>query len=570
MSVAVKEITLASRDSLLALAQTIAAALRLEAAGFTPRIESMKTAGDIRLHAPLYEVAQQSGSKEGRAFFTRELDDALLSGRADAAVHSFKDLPTETVPGIGEPYFFSEERGSDVLLLQDKFAFGDDGAGLVIGTSSLRRIHQLSLVLPAARTVTLRGNVITRLEKLLAGEKGINAILIATAGLRRLIDFADIPENRYAHLLKPAALEHIRRELARFAASKAALNRAIELPERYFPTAPGQGVLALQLSAAAEARFAKEISAVFADHHAIAQRVMQERRIMTELMTGCHAPLGVSALPGDDRRIVACYSRKSTTDPVRFSDSVWLEREFGADSATFAQELRHAKEKIYWWGFKAPPQDTGLPLEFVQAVEQKALETKWAGAPPEAIFVASARAAEWVASQRELSNLSLYAAGTETLNVLKSLIPDAKIQPVTGKGFTQALQAIQNTRAQLLWVGSVQGEKHARTAAREFPAARFLPVYTNIPLSPQLPAAAPGALHVLTSAVAAEAFVRWVTEVNAVRPVISCFGESAARTVKAAGFAVYHLSGANDFADLLRELRGDTALLRERWQLKEL
>mgnify|MGYP005853759961 CR=1 FL=1 len=204
--------------------------MRLETAGFVPRIVSMKAAGDIKLNAPLYAVAAQPGAKEGRAFFTRELDDALLSGRADAAVHSFKDLPTEKVPGIGDPIFFCEEHGSDVLLLGKHIALAPDGAGLVIGTSSLRRIHQLQLVLPRATTVTLRGNVITRLEKLLAGDDGINSILIASAGLRRLTGFAELPESKYAHLVPPAVLEHIRRELARLAASKAARERAIELP----------------------------------------------------------------------------------------------------------------------------------------------------------------------------------------------------------------------------------------------------------------------------------------------------------------------------------------------------
>ncbi|HNL55622.1 MAG TPA: hypothetical protein PKI36_14510 [Turneriella sp.] len=564
-----KEITLASRDSLLALTQTIEAAMRLEAAGFAPRIVSMKTAGDIKLNAPLYSVAQQSGNKEGRAFFTRELDDALLSGRADAAVHSFKDLPTEKVPGIGEPYFFCEEHGSDVLLLGEKTVMSTDGAGLVIGTSSLRRIHQLQLVLPAARTVTLRGNVITRLEKLLAGENEINAILIAAAGLRRLTAFAEVPENRYAHLVVPAALEHIRRELARLAASEAARARAIELPERYFPTAPGQGVLALQLSAEAEARYSGAVAAVFAEHQQIARRVMQERRIMTELMTGCHAPLGVSALRGDEHRIVACYSRKSTTEPVSFSDSVWFERELGADSTAIAQELKLPREQIYWWGFKAPPQNSGLPLQFVPAVEQKPLEVQWSGALPEAVFVASPRAAEWVSAQKDLLNLPFYTAGAETGHVLKSLIPAAQITPVAGKGFAQALKVFSNKQVQLLWVGSADGEKRARATAQEFPAARFLPVYTNLPLRRKLPAPVAGALHVLTSAMAAEAFVRWAAEAGNIDPQICCFGESAVEIVKATGMPVYHASEANDFSALVRELKGDTGLLRERWQLKE-
>lgn len=543
--------------------------MRLEAAGFAPRIVSMKTAGDIKLNAPLYAVAQQSGSKEGRAFFTRELDDALLSGRADAAVHSFKDLPTEKVPGISEPVFFCEEHGSDILLLGKETQLTPDGSGLVIGTSSLRRIHQLRLVLPRATTVTLRGNVITRLEKLLAGENGINAILIAAAGLNRLTAFAEIPEERYTHLVDPAVLVHIRRELMRLAASTAARTKVIELPERYFPTAPGQGVLALQLSAAAEARYAEDVAAVFGEHGQIAGRVMQERRIMTELMTGCHAPLGVSALRGNGGRIVACYSRNSTTEPVSFSDSVWFERELGTDSATFARELKLAREQIYWWGFKAPPQEAGLALQFVPAVEQEPLDVEWSGALPEAVFVASPRAAEWVAAHEKLRALPLYAAGAETGQVIRSLIAGANLASAEGKGFAAALAALPHQDIPLLWIGSADGEARARRAARNFSATSFLPVYKNLPVTPQQLTAPKDALHVLTSAVAAEAFVRWATGSGKENLLICCFGESAVDIVKAAGMLVYSVSEAEDFTALLRELKGDTGLLRERWRLKE-
>jgi hydroxymethylbilane synthase len=565
-----KEIILASRDSLLALTQTIEAAMRLEMAGFTPRIVSMKTAGDIKLSAPLYAVAGHSGAKEGRAFFTRELDDALLSGRADAAVHSFKDLPTEKVPGIGEPIFFCEESGSDVLLLAADATLSSDGAGLVIGTSSLRRIHQLQLVLPRAHTVTLRGNVITRLEKLLASDNGINAILIASAGLRRLTDFVAVPEQKYAHLLTPWALEHIRRELARLAASTAARARMIELPERYFPTAPGQGVLALQLSAAAEARYAKEVAGVFTEHQQIASRVMQERRIMTELMTGCHAPLGVSALRDNDQRIVACYSRKSTTEPVSFSDSVWFERQPGIDSAAFARELKLPLKTIFWWGFKAPPEQSGLPLQFVPAVEQKPLDVPWSGTLPEAVFVASPRAAEWVSAQEELKKLPLYAAGAETAELIRTLIPGASVAQTAGKGFAAALAALTNQNLQLLWVGSADGEARARKAAEQFPATRFLPVYRNVAVVPQHLDADQGALHVLTSAVAAEACLSWAKAAGRRDLLTCCFGHSAAEVVSAAGLNVYAVSEAPDFTTLIRELKGDPTLLRERWEFKEL
>ncbi|GAB4431201.1 MAG: hypothetical protein OHK0011_14040 [Turneriella sp.] len=565
-----KEITLASRDSLLALTQTIEAAMRLEAAGFAPRIASMKTAGDIKLNAPLYAVAQQSGSKEGRAFFTRELDDALLSGRADAAVHSFKDLPTEKVPGIGEPVFFCEEHGSDVLLLGAGTSLSCDGTGLVIGTSSLRRIHQLQLVLPKALTVTLRGNLITRLEKLLASENGINAILIAAAGLKRLTGFARLPEQKYAHLLTQAALEHVRRELARLAASEAALAKMMELPERYFPTAPGQGVLALQLSAAAEARFGKEVAGIFTEHEQIARRVMQERRIMTELMTGCHAPLGVSALRDNDRRIVACYSRKSTTEPLSFADSVWFERQPDSDSAALAQELKLPRTQILWWGFKAPPEESGLPLQFVPAVEQKPLNLQWSGTLPEAVFVASPRAAEWLGTQEQLRKLPLYAAGPETAESIRSMMPEALVLQGNGKGFASVLATLTGQNLHLLWIGSSDGEARARSAAQNFPATRFLPVYKNLPVVPHHLKADKEALHVITSAVAAESFVRWAATTSNRDLQICCFGDSAADVVIAAGLTVYALSEARDFATLIRELKGDTTLLRERWQLKEL
>jgi porphobilinogen deaminase/uroporphyrinogen-III synthase len=564
-----KKITLASRDSLLALTQTIEAALRLEAAGFVPRIVCMKTAGDIKLNDPLYAVAQQSKSKEGRAFFTRELDEALVSGRADAAVHSFKDLPTEKVPGIGEPIFFCEERGSDVLLLGKHTELASDGAGLIIGTSSLRRMHQLQLILPRATTVTLRGNVITRLEKLLAGDNGINSILIASAGLRRLTGFAELPESKYAHLLPQDALEHIRRELTRLAASRTACERAIEFPERFFPTAPGQGVLALQLSKKAEERYATEIATVFAEHSQIAGRVMHERRIMSELMTGCHAPLGVSALRGDDPRIIACYSRQSTTEPVSFADSVWFERRLGKNTTAIAQELRRPTEQIFWWGAKAPAQDAGVPLHFVPAVEQKPLDARWSGETPDAVFVASQKAAEWVAAQASLNTLPMYAAGAQTAQSLQSLIPGVRVMAAPGKGFMQVLGLLTNKSIRLLWVGSADGEARARAAARDFVATEFLAVYTNLPVRPQQLEAGKDSLHVVTSAAAAQAFATWATETGVQYPLVCCFGSSAAEILQTYGIDIYHASEADDFATLIRELRGDTGLLRERWQLKE-
>lgn len=566
-----RTITLASRDSLLALAQTITAALRLEQAGFTVKILTMKTAGDLSLNAPLYEVAQKSYPKEGRAFFTKELDEALLSDRADAAVHSFKDLPTESVDGISAPLFFGEVTGNDALLLRQGAILSAGGEHLVIGTSSLRRIHQVQLLLPQAVTVTLRGNVITRLHKLLSGDRGMNAILIAEAGIQRLVDFAMLPEERYVHFVTPEVLAHIRSELLRFHAAYAALERRIALPEQYFPTAPGQGVLALQLSARAAAKLGSSIAGIFAEHEAITARVAYERRIMAELMTGCHAPLGVSAFVDSktgEKKIFACFSRKVTTEPLVFADSVWYERILQNNLAMFVHELRAGSKHLIWWGFKKPPQDDALMIDFVAAIRQVAVPVG-SYQIPEAVFAASPQAADWIATEPALAALPLYAAGKETALHLAHCIAGARIIQTIGKGFSSVLSSLPSKGMHLLWVGSVEGEERARRQAQDFPHVHFLPVYKNEPVVPQHLSYPEKTLHVLTSRVAAEAFAMWVEKVRLENPVICCFGDSAAEVVRQRGWLLYYVSNASCFAEFIRELKGDPLLLRERWHVEE-
>ena len=290
---------------------------------------------------------------------------------------------------------------------------------------------------------------------------------------------------------------------------------------------------------------------------------------MTELMTGCHAPLGVSALRGDDPRIIACYSRKSTTEPVSFADSVWFERRLGTNSTALAQELRRSVGQVFWWGAKAPAHDASLQLHFVPAVKQKPLDARWSGERPEAVFVASQQAAEWVAAHASLGTLPMYTAGAQTAQVLQSLVPGARVTAAPGKGFAQALALLKNKSVRLLWVGSADGEARARAVSRGFTAVEFVAVYTNLPVRPQQLSAGKDSLHVVTSAVAAQAFAAWAADAGMERPLVCCFGDSAVEGLQAAGIAVYHASEADDFATLIRELRGDTSLLRERWQLKE-
>lgn len=576
-------ITLASRDSLLALAQTVDAAMRFKAAGFTPRIVSLKTAGDVKLAEPLYAVAQKVTEKEGRAFFTRELDDALLGGAADAAIHSLKDLPAEAVPGISPPVFFSEVSGADLLLLREDFAINKGGENLVIGTSSLRRIHQLGHVFPAATVVTLRGNIVTRLMKLCTGERGMNAILIAAAGIERLGSFSALPAGDYKSFVSAEIFEKIQVEIRRFSEFMASGIQQLPLDEKNFPTAPGQGVLAFQVSDRAVKALNLDAKNLFPENARIAPRVSLERQMMTELQTGCHAPLGISAAVTRHPGIYAihtCFSRKSTLNPPAFSEPVFLSRYATGSVAGIAQEIRRPFATAFWWGggLKKLPSSPGINIHPIDAIRQTLFDDRTANVAAEntaAVFVSSPAVFFWLKKNPAYAARKLWAAGRETAAELKAVFPNADVEFIGGsrRGFAPAHTAMRAQAAgNLLWLGSQSGEARARKIAAHDPRTEFLAVYDNIPLPvneiirhfPLLadPLLVPKSIHLITSASAAAAFFElakgeWHNELKA-----SCFGESAAEFLIQHGFTPYHLSEAETFAEYLREIAGDVALMQ--------
>jgi len=559
---------IASRDSLLALAQSIAAAQMLQAQGAKPRILTLKTSGDLKLDAPLYDVAAAAAPKEGRAFFTRELDDALISGKADIAVHSFKDLPTEAVAGVGEPIFFSEESGADILLSLQHADAPRRGPKQMIGTSSLRRIHQLKHAMPEAETVTLRGNIVTRLRKLHAGEGGMNAILIAGAGIRRLQRFADLNPESYAALLDSPVREKIAKELAEF---KRYINDGVsieELDELLFPTAPGQGVLALQMSTACEARLGDSVRRIFTEHTAIAPRVGVERGLMAALGTGCHAPLGVSALERSGKlEVSVCFSRKTQMTPPAFSDSVYLHRQFAGSLQPLITESRHGFGRIFWWGLNAAPQGSGFVS--ISALQQKLLNPHFVPVAGYGhIFVSSPAAISWLKDFTARADATLWAAGAQTAKDLSLAITGARIEHADVNGFAGAYSEIRRRdSARILWLGSASGLDRAKQTAGADAQIDFLPVYENVPAeaaqlldrhtelsSAERPEAG---LHLLTSRASAAAFAGFA-RVQADAPwQISCFGQSAAELIRAEGFIVYHSSKATTFEQYQREINGD-------------
>lgn len=169
-----------TRSSALALWQARRVAELIGAAAGSPEVElvHIRTEGDVRTDVPLWAVA-------GRAFFTKEIDRALLARDIDIAVHSLKDLSTLLEPGIELAAVLSREDPRDALIcLQQEQSLEDLPDGARVGTSSLRRRAFLAHARPDITPLELRGNVPTRIEKLAQGE--FDAIILATAGLKRL------------------------------------------------------------------------------------------------------------------------------------------------------------------------------------------------------------------------------------------------------------------------------------------------------------------------------------------------------------------------------------------------
>lgn len=176
-------LTIGTRGSPLALAQThetrdrLAAAWPELAAPGAIAIQVIQTTGDLVQNRPLSEIG-------GKGLFTKELDDSMLEGRIDLAVHSMKDVPTMLPDGIVLPCVLPREDVRDAFISLKAKSVADLPPGAVIGSASLRRGAQILHKRPDLKVVNFRGNVQTRLRKL---EEGVvDATLLAMAGLNRL------------------------------------------------------------------------------------------------------------------------------------------------------------------------------------------------------------------------------------------------------------------------------------------------------------------------------------------------------------------------------------------------
>ena len=243
---------LGTRGSALARAQTAQVAARLQELnpGLVVEEVIVRTRGDAMLGSPIHELG-------GKGLFVKEIEDALLGGEIDAAVHSLKDLPSELPEGLILASIPEREEPWDALVSRGGESIRGLAPGSRIGTSSLRRIAQIRRYRSDLEIVELRGNVDTRLEKVAAGEA--DAAVLALAGLKRLGLEERATESLAPELMLPAA---------------------------------GQGALAIETRAddAATRRLMERL-----EHPVTKQAVMAERAVMARLEGGCQLPLAVFA-----------------------------------------------------------------------------------------------------------------------------------------------------------------------------------------------------------------------------------------------------------------------------------
>jgi hydroxymethylbilane synthase len=199
---AARALRVGTRASQLALWQAGHVRALLQGLPGAPPVElvHIRTQGDSQADVPLWQAG-------GRAFFTREIDEALLSGTVDVAVHSLKDLPTQLDAGLVLAATLPRADARDALVSRTGAALRDLPRGARIGTSSLRRRAFLARARPDATLLELRGNVPTRLERLRRGD--YDAVILAAAGLERLGLKAEISEYLPPEEFPPAVSQGV-------------------------------------------------------------------------------------------------------------------------------------------------------------------------------------------------------------------------------------------------------------------------------------------------------------------------------------------------------------------------
>jgi hydroxymethylbilane synthase len=303
-------IRLGTRRSALAQAQSGHVATALEKVSGRPvELVPITSEGDTN-RASLSEIG-------GQGIFATRLREALLAGECDFLVHSLKDLPTAIPDGLVIAATPVREDARDVAITRGGTPLHELRSGSTVGTGSPRRIAQVRRRSPHARVVDLRGNVDSRLQRVASGE--LDAVILAAAGLSRL--GTDSP---------------LRRE---------------ELGLAEWPTAPGQGALAIETRTDAPQELLDALSAL--DDHDTRVAITVERAVLEGLDAGCQAPMAAHAvLQGDEIRVrTVVYApegeRRIGLDVTEVLNGEYIRRNGsgnGADAADGADPMHAARE----------------------------------------------------------------------------------------------------------------------------------------------------------------------------------------------------------------------------------
>jgi len=271
-------LTVATRGGALAMAQTriVIEALRRRLPEVTFRIRPVVTTGDRDRRTALWDL-------KGTGFFTSQVEQLLLAGEADLAVHSFKDLPTRLRPELMIAAVCDRRYPEDCLVARQPVqAIRQLPARARVGTSSLRRVAQLKRLRPDMDVVSIRGNLLTRLRKLDSGD--FDALLLARAGLERL---------------------HLTQRIS------------VILDVQQFVPAAAQGALAVQTRS--DDREVCEIVRTI-DQRDARVACLAERRVLATMQCGCHAPVGVfAAVAGPSVEITAFVSETDGSGAIHRS-----------------------------------------------------------------------------------------------------------------------------------------------------------------------------------------------------------------------------------------------------------
>jgi hydroxymethylbilane synthase len=267
-------VRIGSRGSRLALTQAELAAAVVRAAGHQIAFVPITTAGDRDRKSPFGQIGD-------RGVFVKEIEEALLAGRIDVAVHSAKDMTSTDTAGLAVGAYLERDDPRDALVGADAIE-----PGMRIGTASVRRRAQLLALEPSLSVEPLRGNIDTRLRK--ASERGLDALVLAACGLDRL-----------------GLGERI----------------GLRLPVGMMLPEAAQGALALQV------REGEEELVAAGDSAETRRRVEAERAVVARIGAGCLAP------------VAAHHDGEILTALVAAEDGSWIERRSGQDPDELAAEL---------------------------------------------------------------------------------------------------------------------------------------------------------------------------------------------------------------------------------------